>query len=899
MAAPEHPHPATRRHRPVILPGLRMVVAALALVIALPAVAGALAAETPRSTVDVDSPAGPTGRVEALAEANGLIYLAGSFTSIDGQPRSYLAAVDAATGQLDPDWAPVADGEVHSLAVAPDGGAVYVGGVFSTIDGQPRARLARLDPRDGTPTPWNPGADADVRSLASTATTVYVGGSFTEVGGLPRARLAAVDATTGATLPTWSADADGAVLDIEPTDTGIYVAGNFTTVGGTGQSFAARLDPFTGTPDGWAPSPPFRALDLALDPDGSRVYLAVGGPFNGGGNQLEAYSTADGSKLWGFQSDGDFQAVTVTPEAVYAGGHFNFVGADRRDHLLAADRTTGALLPWNPGADSPWGVWAMETGPSGILVGGDFATIGGITQRHFAVFDDPSAVGPHADFSVDCRFLDCGFDGSPSTGDVIAWSWDFGDGSPVTSGGDVSHTFGADGTYQVSLTVTDTLGATHTTTRPVEVVSPAPSGAVVLRGADVAVDNSVTLTASLATTANEGDLALAFVSMNSTTAVTGLPAGWSLMGRDTDGSLATEVWSRILGPGEAGTDVTLTLDTTTKAVLTVAVYSGVDPLVPVEIWGTAAEPTTSSAHRTAGLSTLDPGLIVSYWADKSTDTSSWTPPTGQIERARSAGTGGGHVSTLLTDAGIVSAAGSQPPLTATADSASNKATMWSISLVPAGRATVGPRFVGVTESSANSTSVSGTVPAGVTAGDLLVLFVAANSSTAALTVPPGWTGLGRQVDGSLATEVWTRVATSGEAGTTVSVDSDQTAKMELTVIAYRGIDPVSPLVGWASADEPATTATHTTPTVTGTDTGWVVSYWADKSSSTTVWTATTGPTVRSTSAGGGGGHVSTLVVDSDGVATGGSPGGFTATADATANKATMWTLVLNPAPPPP
>ncbi|HEC10281.1 MAG TPA: PKD domain-containing protein [Acidimicrobiales bacterium] len=894
MAAPDKRPPHT--HRPSTVRPLRIILAAIAVVIALPAVAGALAAETPLATVDVDSGAGPTGRVEALAEANGLIYLAGSFTSIDGQPRSYLAAVDAATGELDPDWTPVADGEVHSLAVSPDGSAVYVGGVFGTIDGQPRARLAELDPLDGSPTAWNPGADADVKSLAATDTTVYAGGSFAVVGGMARARLAAIDAVTGATVAGWSADADGAVLDIEPTDTGIYVAGNFTTVGGTGQSFTARLDPVTGTPDGWAPTPPFRVLDMELDPDGSRIYLAVGGPYAGGGNQLEAYSTADGSRVWGFQSDGDFQAVTVTPEAVYAGGHFNFVGVDRYDHLLAADRTTGTLLPWNPGADSPWGVWALETGPSGILVGGDFATIGGTVQRHFAVFPDPSTVGPYADFDLSCEFLTCGFDGSPSTGDITGWVWDFGDGGTGGSGTTVSHTFGGDGTYQVTLTVTDSFGSVHSTTRPVEVVSPAPPGEIAFRGAAVAVDNSKSLTVPLAGTANPGDVALAFISMNSTAAVATPPPGWNLLGRDTDGSLATEVWTKLLGPGEAGTDVTVSLDSTTKTALTVAVYSGADPLSPVEIWGTSTEPSTSATHDTAAVSTLDPGLVVSYWADKSSATSSWTPPVGEIDRAQSAGTGGGHVSTLLTDSGTVSAPGPQPSLTATADSASNKATMWSISLVPAGQVTNGPRFVAASESSANAGSVTGTVPAGATAGDLLILFTSANSSGAVLTAPTGWTHLGRQVDGSLVTDAWTRVAATGEAGAPVTVSSDVTAKLELTLAAYRGIDTASPLGGWASADEPASTAAHTTPTVAVTDTGWVVSYWVDKTSTTTAWTAPAGPVVRSSSAGTGGGHVSTLLVDSDGTASAGSPGGLTATADSVANKATMWTLVLNPAP---
>ncbi len=66
------------------------------------------------------------------------------------------------------------------------------------------------------------------------------------------------------------------------------------------------------------------------------------------------------------------------------------------------------------------------------------------------------------------------FDGTGSSdpdGTVVTYSWDFGDGSPVVTGDAfeaemVFHSFGADGVYTVTLTVTDDQGATSDPTAP-------------------------------------------------------------------------------------------------------------------------------------------------------------------------------------------------------------------------------------------------------------------------------------------------------------------------------------------------------------------------------------------------------------------------------------------------
>jgi hypothetical protein len=53
----------------------------------------------------------------------------------------------------------------------------------------------------------------------------------------------------------------------------------------------------------------------------------------------------------------------------------------------AVDAASGALLAWNPSANSALGVFALAPVSGGPLVaGGDFTQVGGAANRHLALF---------------------------------------------------------------------------------------------------------------------------------------------------------------------------------------------------------------------------------------------------------------------------------------------------------------------------------------------------------------------------------------------------------------------------------------------------------------------------------------------------------------------------------
>lgn len=182
-----------------------------------------------------------------------------------------LANLSLATGIVDPAWDP----QVSPAALALSGTTLYLGGAFTTVAGQPRAHLAAIDVTTAALLPWQPAVPADVTSLAvSNAGTVFVSGAFTTIGGVARHHLAAVDAAGAVT--SWVADArpETATLIAGVPGT-LLVSSGVTAHGSVARSHLAAFDLTTGALLPWAPASVEDVRFLAAA--SGRVYAGLSG----------------------------------------------------------------------------------------------------------------------------------------------------------------------------------------------------------------------------------------------------------------------------------------------------------------------------------------------------------------------------------------------------------------------------------------------------------------------------------------------------------------------------------------------------------------------------------------------------------------------------------------------
>jgi hypothetical protein len=860
------------------------------------------------------------GDVDTLAPGptSGTVYVGGTFSTIDGV-TSKLALISTTTGAIVAGWtSPKINGAVNTIVLS--GGQLYVGGYFTTVGGKSHIGLVVLNPTTG--------------AVSSTVTPAFVGHHNYNRLCIPSATQTCASAGTGIKS-----------MDINPAGNRLIAIGNFTTAAGLARDQIALVDlaPSSVTVDtSWATAAytdecigkafDTYMRDVQFSPDGT--YFAVvatggaAGSKNSDGTQTSCDTTAryetsgsgsDVRPTWlDYTGNDTFLSVAPTTTAVYVGGHERWVnnskgsdsaqeGAVPRPGVVAFDPTNGMPLAWNPGRNPRGaGAYALLATSDGLYVGSDTNFIGNRQFERDKIAFFPLAGGttlaPNAAGALPGNVF---LLGSGSSARSVSWDGSSAPGTPSTVSS-VDWTT-ARGAFEINNTVY--YGSTDgnfyrrsfdgTTFGPAVAIDPYddPFWSTVQTGSGQTYrglkSNFYAEMSSLTSMFYSNGRVYYTLSGKSGMFWRWFEPDSGVMGADEFTTTDGLNWSHVSGAFLSGSTLYFA-DSVTKSLFKVPFSggqaSGTPALANATIdWtshgafvsqggsGPANQPPTAAFSSTCtalncsfdASGSQDPdGSIASYswsWGDGSSSQTTTTPTA-----SHTYATAGSYVVTLtVTDNGGASAD--------VAHSVNPSATANTVT------------FRAASASDTSTASPTVTVPATTQPGDALLLFESHASTTITASAPAGWAQVGSTIHSNLTTTVYERSAQAGDAGSAVSVPLSGTVKASLTVADYGSA--ASPVEVAASSTD-STTASHTSPTVTGLSNGSLaVTFWTDKSTTTTSWTPPAGVTKRSEVEGTASGAVSGLLVDS-GSAVSGTYGGLVATTDATSGSGAAWTIAL-------
>lgn len=381
-------------------------IVALGLTIAALPLAGGQAPYGPYQTDPIIA-GGTDGTVWVTEVVGDQVWLGGTFSNVRNhaiveEPDVYsqnLGVININTGLIVETMTFDIDGPVLAIELVDD--VVWIGGDFTTVNGQTRTRLAAIDALSGDVLAPTTAANDTVNDFAHHDGWLYVGGTFDSIGGASHDSVARLDPGTGVVDAGWS------VPDVSNHVEALDAYGDTIVVGNRRVSSRAyRIsDPQGGNS---VLGPDSRAWDVHFSPDGERVYIGASG------NKAVSYLVSDidfdnrsVDEEWRHTgAAGDAQAIAVTDTGFWYGFHEDFEG-NRSLKMIKLDPITGELdESWYVEIDSFWGVYSIQATEYGLIAAGHFENVNGFEARRYALFPPVNPVDPapplRGDGDVNC-----------------------------------------------------------------------------------------------------------------------------------------------------------------------------------------------------------------------------------------------------------------------------------------------------------------------------------------------------------------------------------------------------------------------------------------------------------------------------------------------------------------
>ena len=401
-----------------------------------------------------DLPVVLDGVVFAHAQVGDRIFVGGDFQQvrqIDGTviDQAYIFAYHADTGIVDPNFRPVLNNRVRSLATSSDGNSVYVGGSFFRWDDQFPLRIARLDAEGNLDTRFNARASAQVIGIQEARGSLFFVGDFRDVSGVAVDGIAKVNPISGAVDTRFTPELDemqsvNLARDVVATANGsrIFILHYGRTVDGQSRAAVVSFDvasnggaatlngwriPWEEQTDGVDCQSSLRAIAISPASD----YIVIGG--QGADNppncdSVLRYPTAGNGTVnfqWSARMYSSVFSLAVSDVAVYVGGHFCAAprngappggvtstfegtangcdvndptssinpsqrdpeGAVFRSQMAALNPNNGQALAWDPGSNNNVAVFDLTLVQRGLLAGHDNTRFSSFAVGRSGFFD--------------------------------------------------------------------------------------------------------------------------------------------------------------------------------------------------------------------------------------------------------------------------------------------------------------------------------------------------------------------------------------------------------------------------------------------------------------------------------------------------------------------------------
>jgi uncharacterized delta-60 repeat protein len=322
-----------------------------------------------------------------VTQPDGKFLIGGGFSTVNGQVRTNLARVNG-DGSLDTSFTLGANDVVDCLAQQPDG-KTLAGGYFYAASGGTRWALERFS-SDGTLDAFQPVPDTHVHTVAVQPDgKIVVGGEFLHLNYRELHPYIGRVNQDGTIDSSFTLGADSTVLAVAiQADGKILVGGGFTNLGGQARSCIGRLNSDGTLDTSFNPGAGYYVNGFAVQTDGKILVAGLfssldGLPANGFG-RLNPDGSRDLTFNPGQTGYVDVNCVALQPDGkilVGANGTNSVFRLNNTDPATKSLTVNGSTITWLRGGSSPE-VWrttfeASADGANWMMLGAGTRITGG------------------------------------------------------------------------------------------------------------------------------------------------------------------------------------------------------------------------------------------------------------------------------------------------------------------------------------------------------------------------------------------------------------------------------------------------------------------------------------------------------------------------------------------